>query len=120
MGVIAVLLGAGLIVILSVLGFRARSRKRRVAQFGRPTAPRLGNAPQTAIRVKTPEEITAFMASFKCGCGKRPYKPEAPPIQERFSFDEQPLVGVRLKCSGCGLCTDLYFNPAAQNAGSLA
>jgi hypothetical protein len=114
--VTTIVIVVGLIALFIFLGLRSRAKKRTLTRFKQQSIPKLGNAPETAIRVKTPEEMTAFLVGFKCGCGKRPYQPESPPVQERFSYDDQPLIGVRLKCNDCGLFTDLYFHQAAQNA----
>lgn len=75
-----------------------------------------GSSPDTAISVRTSEEILNFLAGFKCRCGKRPYQPESPPARERFTYDERRLTGVRMKCPDCGQSVDLYFHPQVQEA----
>lgn len=102
-----------LTIVLLVIGFKLRARASRVNQ---PVKRRAGDAPETAISIRTLDDITRHLAKLKCTCGASPYKPEAPPLQERFTYDSQQLTGVRMKCGDCGQFMDLYFK--AQPGGS--
>ena len=115
--------GSGaLIGLLTVLGLLALAvvfllrRMRRTPDAGArrmpPASP--GSTPDTAINVKTAEEILSFLAGFKCRCGKLPYQADAPPARERFTYDERRLTGVRMKCPNCGQSVDLYFSPLQE------
>jgi transglutaminase-like putative cysteine protease len=104
---------------LALLGlgavFLIRHRLRMPASERRKTVPAsAGSTPETAISVKTSEEILTFLSGFKCRCGKRPYQTESPPSRERFTYDERLLTGVRMKCTDCGQSVDLYFSPQIQ------
>jgi hypothetical protein len=111
----------GLMVVLAGLGVGAwllirHLRKAPEKPVRNMPAPSPGSTPETAISVKTSEEILTFLIGFKCRCGERPYQAEAPPVSERFTYDERRLTGVRLKCHRCGQFADLYFNPQVQEA----
>jgi hypothetical protein len=93
-----------------------RLRKSPTAPARKLTPPTPGSTPDTAIGVKTAEEILTFLAGFKCRCGQRPYQAEAPPARERFTYDDRRLTGVRMKCPDCGQSVDLYFQPQVQEA----
>ena len=104
------LLGTAVVLLLRRLRRAPSGGERKKL----PSSP--GSSPDTAINVKTSEEILNFLAGFKCRCGKRPYQPESPPARERFTYDERRLTGVRMKCPECGQSVDLYFYPQVQEA----
>jgi hypothetical protein len=100
-----------LIVIGAVLLIRRRRQEAQRIRFAGEVKAKVGFAPETAIRVPSEHEIDGVLRNFQCGCGQRPYRPESPPQRERFSYDGQRLVGLRLHCPDCGRNSDLYLNP---------
>ncbi|MEA2204483.1 MAG: hypothetical protein QOE77_1259 [Blastocatellia bacterium] len=106
-----------LVAVLLVLGYKRHERGKRVIKRPRDVKPLPGASPESAFSVKTPGEIDAYLAKFKCVCGNSPYHPEAPPLQERFVYDGQRFVGVRMKCSGCGQFRDFYFSTPTAEPG---
>ena len=109
-----------LVVILSVLAIRSRGRKRKLEQFASEVRSRPGTSPETAIRLSTEGEIESSLRRFECRCGQRPYDPESPPKHERFTYDGERLLSVRLRCPSCGQNSDLYLNPPADRLAGLA
>jgi hypothetical protein len=113
----------GLIVVVAVIGIvsvfliRNRLRARSRSKFGKELKAKVGFAPETAIRVSHETDIDPALRQYKCSCGETPYTPESPPERERFTYDGQGLIGIRLHCSGCRRNTDLYFNPRNNQAG---
>jgi hypothetical protein len=105
---------------LAVLAIRARVRKRKSELFVREIKARPGTSPETAISLIGEMEVDATVRNFKCGCGQRPYDPVSPPRHERFTYDGQRLVGIRLHCNSCGLNHDLYLNPQTEPPAELA
>ena len=100
--------GLGSLVILAVVIVRRRRESRRIRFAGEAKA-KVGFAPETAIRVPSETEIDGVLHDFTCDCGRHPYSAESPPLRERFSYDGQRLVGLRLHCADCGRNTDLYL-----------
>ena len=58
---IAGFLALPLVVVLSVLGLRARSRRRHQSRSPQKVMPRVGNAPETAIQVRTQADMVAYL-----------------------------------------------------------
>lgn len=100
-----------LIVIASVFLLRNRLKGRTKSQFAEGLKAKLGFAPETAIHVAHEADIDPALRNFKCGCGQSPYKSDSPPLPERFTYDGQHLIGIRLYCSSCRRSSDLYFRP---------
>lgn len=106
-----------LLVVLIVLGYKRRARRalgKQTNQWRQQVKQRAGASPESAIPVSTPDEIAAYLANFKCACGSIPYRPEAPPPQERFTYDGQRFSGVRMKCGACSQSTDFYFSQTPE------
>jgi hypothetical protein len=103
-----------LIVLVTVYLLRNRRKTGRKTQFATELQAKPGFTPETAIRVAHETDIDSALRHFKCTCGQSPYKPESPPQLERFTYDEQRLIGIRLHCSACGRNFDLYFHPAGN------
>src|SRR6185369_6063794 len=95
---------------------RARVQKGRRTQFVEQMKVRPGTSPETALRMATNEQLESTLSNFSCRCGGRP-NPEIPVKRERFMYDGQRLLGVRLLCSACKQNTDLYINPLFENDG---
>lgn len=98
-----------LLVVLLILGYKLRARRAHKTQWGAPLKTRSGTTVSSAIPVRTAEEIASYLQSSTCDCGDNLYRDEAPPVQERFTYDGHRLTGVRLKCSACRRPTDFYF-----------
>ena len=109
-----------LLVILSVLVIRGRGRKRKLEDFSREVKSKPGTSPETAIRLSAEGEIESSLRSFECRCGQYPYNPESPPKHERFTYDGERLLSVRLRCPSCGQNSDLYLNTPAEQLPGLA
>lgn len=114
--VLAVLLPV-LLVALIVLGYSLRGRAKQAVRWSRQVKERQGASPESAIAVTTPAEMTAYLATFQCACGNRPYQAESPPTQERFTYDGRRFAGVRMKCGSCSRFTDLYFRADGLEPG---
>jgi len=95
---------------------RARVQKGRRTQFVEQMKVRPGTSPETALRMATNEQLESTLSNFSCRCGGRP-NPDIPVKRERFMYDGQRLLGVRLLCSACKQNTDLYINPLFENDG---
>jgi hypothetical protein len=107
---------AWLIILIPVCAFvvwLVRRRSRRVAQksFSERLRARPGSSPETAIEVSTAEKLESAMTNFVCRCGARAYDVQSPPKRERFVYDGQRLIGVRLACRSCKANSDLYLKP---------
>jgi len=103
------------IVGLSLLWMRSRTRKRRRTQFVKELEARPGTSPETAYRMSSEQQFESFLTNFSCRCGTRPYDPHYPPKPERFMYDGQRLLGIRLQCPSCKQTSDLYVNPLFEN-----
>lgn len=108
------------VVALLVIALVVRSRRKRTTAWGQAIARRPGETADSAIAVRSTEDIPAYLTSFKCGCGKNPYHPDTPPSQERFTYDGRRLIGVRMKCVECSRYSDLYFSPEMGEARAVA
>ena len=106
-----------LIPVVFFVVWIVRSRKTTVSrpQFvGQQTA-QPGTSPETALRMSTKEKMESLLLNFTCRCGRHPYNPEAPAKRERFTYDGQRLVGIRLVCGACKQASDVYVNPLFEN-----
>ena len=113
----------GMIVFIPILGLsalwiRSRTRNRRRTQFVKELQARPGTSPETAYRMSSEQQIELFLANYSCRCGSRPYDPVRPPKPERFMYDGQRLMGIRLQCPSCKQTSDLYVNPLFENEGA--
>ncbi|HEY7786229.1 MAG TPA: DUF3857 domain-containing transglutaminase family protein [Pyrinomonadaceae bacterium] len=106
LGVMGLALGGYLI--------KRQLQQRRDSRLRTPRTAKAGSTPETAIRLPSNDEMERFLHSYQCMCGERPYRPDAEPVRERFTYDGQRLVGVRLKCSGCGSNNDVYLSSLAD------
>jgi Domain of Unknown Function with PDB structure (DUF3857)/Transglutaminase-like superfamily len=109
-----------IVVLIPVVFFvvwlvRSRTDKVRRTQFVEQSKSRPGTSPETALRLSTKEQIESMLTNFGCRCGARPYNPESPAKRERFTYDGQRLVGIRLVCSECKQTNDVYVNPLFEN-----
>ena len=115
--VVGVLLVVGLLVFVSVVVIRNRLKPRTTTKFGEALKTKIGFAPDTAIRVKHEADIDPALRAFKCNCGQTPYQADSPPQAERFTYDGEHLIGIRLNCSSCLRISDLYFKPWSNPPG---
>jgi hypothetical protein len=94
-GIIAlvVLVPAGLFVFWF---FRNHKTKQRKTDFVRELEVRPGAAPETALPAATQEQFDSVLENFSCKCGQPAFDLNSPPALERFTYDGQRLVGVRL------------------------
>lgn len=106
-----------LIVLVTVYIVRNRRKTGRKKRFATEVQPKPGFTPETAIRVAQETDIDSTLRYFQCTCGQSPYKPESPPQKERFTYDDQRLIGIRLHCASCSRDFDLYFHPASNQLG---
>ena len=111
-----------LVILIPVMLFviwlvRARLRKGRKTHFVERMKVPPGTSPETALRIATPEQLDSTVANTNCRCGGRFYNPDIPPKRERFMYDGQRLMGIRLVCPSCKQNTDLYLNPLFENGG---
>jgi len=90
---------------------RRDTRTTKRTPFAEQVKPRPGSSPETALRLSTTEQVESLLTTFSCRCGDHPYNPESPAKRERFTYDGQRLVGVRLVCPACRQANDIYFNP---------
>jgi hypothetical protein len=109
-----------IVVLIPVVFFvvwlvRSRTNKVRRTQFVEQSKSRPGTSPETALRLSTKEQIESMLTNFGCRCGAHPYNPESPAKRERFTYDGQRLVGIRLVCSACKQTNDVYVNPLFEN-----
>jgi len=116
-GSILKLLVLPLLVALLIVGYKLRARWWGKTQSNQPVKTRAGTTVGSALPVRTAEEITSYLKSSTCDCGDNLYQDEAPPFQERFTYDGQSLTGVRLKCAACRRFTDFYFRQEMQPLG---
>jgi hypothetical protein len=103
-------------VLLSILLVRRKRKTQGTVQSPYLPTPKRGSTPETAIRVSTEHEIDQLLVRFKCRCGHRPYKPGSPPVLERFRYDGQLLIGMRLNCESCSHDSDIYINLTADKS----
>jgi hypothetical protein len=97
---------------------RGRGRRQRQTQFVKELQVRPGASPETALPMATVEQMESVLTNFNCRCGQRPYNPDAPAKRERFTYDGQRLIGIRLLCDACRQSSDLYLNPLFENDGA--
>jgi transglutaminase-like putative cysteine protease len=120
-GLMIALTGLVLLVPLAGVGIwliRRKGRKQRRTQFVKESQARPGMSPETAFRMSSAEQIEVFLCNYNCRCGAPIYNPEQPPKRERFMYDGQRLIGIRLQCPACRQTTDLYVNPLFENEGT--
>jgi hypothetical protein len=94
---------------LGVLIYKLRARRKRTTSWARPVKSKPGRSLDSPISVSTPADITSYLRGSICDCDKQLFRAEAPPVQERFTYDGQSLTSVRMKCASCGRSTDFYF-----------
>jgi len=97
---------------------RSRVNRKRRTQFVKERQARPGASPETALPMATQEQMESVLTNFNCRCGERPYNPEVPAKRERFTYDGQRLLGIRLLCPACKQSSDLYLNPLYENDAS--
>ena len=68
-----------------------------------------GTTAETALQVSSNEQLESMSRQFQCRCGRKAFDPAKPPLQERFTYDGEKLVGLRFVCEACGMSSDLYF-----------
>ncbi|HEV8134873.1 MAG TPA: DUF3857 domain-containing transglutaminase family protein [Pyrinomonadaceae bacterium] len=107
---------AWLIILVPVLAFvvwlvRRRSRRLQPTPFSQRLNSRPGASPETAIPVSTAEKLETELTNFSCRCGARAYDVQSPPKRERFVYDGQRLIGLRMVCKACSGTSDLYLKP---------
>ncbi|HEY6802235.1 MAG TPA: DUF3857 domain-containing protein [Pyrinomonadaceae bacterium] len=115
-----VVLALLVLIPLSLVGVgfwvvRTRTQRSRRTQFVKDQQARPGASPETAYRMTSAEQIEAFVQSLQCRCGTPLYNYEHPPKRERFTYDGQRLMGIRLQCPACRQTSDLYVNPLFEN-----
>lgn len=115
--IVGVLVVLGLLVFVCVVVIRNRLKPKTTTKFGEALKTKVGFAPDTAIRVRHEADIDPALRAFKCNCGQTPYRPDSPPQAERFTYDGERLIGIRLNCSSCRRSSDLYFKPWSHPAG---
>lgn len=115
--VVGVVMIVGLLTLVAVSLIRGRMKSKVNPAFGQGLKATIGFAPETAIRVRHEADIEPALRAFKCSCGQNPYQPESPPQSERFTYDEQRLIGFRLFCSSCRRTNDLYFHAWSSQPG---
>jgi len=115
-----------LVILIPVVFFvlwivRSRKSTVRRPQFVGQLTAQPGTSPETALRMSTKEKMESLLLNFTCRCGRHPYNPEAPAKRERFTYDGQRLVGIRLVCGACKQASDVYVNPLFENeSGGVA
>ena len=112
--VVGVVLIAGLLLIGCVAFILTRLKPKTTTRFAETLKAKVGFAPESAISVRHEADIDPALRAFRCSCGQAPYRPEDPPQADRFTYDGQRLIGIRLKCLGCRRISDLYFKPWSQ------
>ena len=103
---------------IGIWALRSRLRRRRRTQFVKEMQSRPGTSPETALRLTAKEQMESVLQNYNCRCGARPYNSDTPPKRERFMYDGQRLIGIRLVCVGCKQGSDLYVNPLFENEGA--
>ncbi len=112
--VIGVVLIVGLLLIGCVVFILTRIKPKTTTSFAETLKVKVGFAPESAISVRDEADIDPALRAFKCSCGQSPYRPDSPPQADRFTYDGQRLIGIRLNCSSCRRISDLYFKPWSQ------
>jgi transglutaminase-like putative cysteine protease len=106
------------IVALIIFLMRGRTRKRRHIQFVKDREAQPGTSPEAAYRMSSEEQVESLLRGYTCRCGTQIYDSEQPPKRDRFSYDGQRLLGIRLQCPSCKQTSDLYVNPLFENEGT--
>jgi hypothetical protein len=115
---------AGLVLLLIVAGVAVfliirKLKGRKPTKFAGQLKPKVGTTPETAIRLTSQSEIDSLLRNFTCTCSSHPYKPESPPLHERFTYDGRLLISLRLHCDRCLKNNDLYVDLGTVQAGNL-
>jgi len=118
--VIVLLILVGSIAVIAVALLRKRVRGQRKTQFVRESQARPGLTPETALRMASEAQLHSFLLNYSCRCGSRVCSADSSPKRERFMYDGQRLVCIRLQCDACKQSTDLYFNPLFENERGAA
>ena len=98
-------------VVFVVWLVRRRSSRVQQTSFSERLRSRPGSSPETAIHASTAEKLEAELTNFICRCGAHAYDVQSPPKRERFVYDGQRLIAVRLACGSCKANSDLYLKP---------
>jgi transglutaminase-like putative cysteine protease len=103
-------LGAFIVAMFAGATWSVATRKRRGAS---PLAPRFmflpGEAPASALAIRTDDDITAHLAMRPCGCGARAY---SLPERQHAKYAERELTIVTRQCAACGREQSVYFTAA--------
>jgi transglutaminase-like putative cysteine protease len=109
---LAVFLPAFGVVVLGAGGVWAlrftRSRRRRNALRARH-AFASGEAPATAIEIRSEAEIARIVAGLSCACGAR-YAAAPDDGNERVTYGERTLLAHRARCPACGKTRSVFFS----------
>jgi hypothetical protein len=103
-------LGAFIVAMFAGATWSVATRKRRGAS---PLAPRFmflpGEAPASALAIRTDDDITAHLAMRPCGCGARAY---SLPERQHAKYAERDMTIVTRQCAACGREQSVYFTAA--------
>jgi len=99
------------VVLFVVWLVRGRARRHKRTQFAKDLQPLPGASPETALRLSSEDQVESMLLDYSCRCGQHPYNSESPAKRERFIYDGQRLLGIRLQCSACRQYSDVYVNP---------
>ncbi|HSN92962.1 MAG TPA: DUF3857 domain-containing protein [Anaeromyxobacteraceae bacterium] len=107
----AALLGCGAVLYAAALwlgggGAKELARRARRRAFARKMAAPPGEAPATAIRVRSTREMVRHAARRRCACGARLAAAGSP---EQVRFDGREVEVLRLRCDRCEGGLPLYF-----------
>ena len=108
-----VLAGVGVFLIIR------RFKRRKPTKFVEQLKAKVGTTPESAFRLTSLSEMDSLLRNFTCNCSSHPYKPESPPLHERFTYDGRRLISLRLHCDRCLKNNDLYVDLGTVQAGNL-
>lgn len=106
---------AWIVLLLGVCGvggflfWLVRSQLRRPSKgFVEALNPRVGTAPESAIRVTSEQQLHEALLQHRCRCGHHSYDPNSPPPRERLTYDAKRLIVIHLMCPICKYNDELY------------
>jgi transglutaminase-like putative cysteine protease len=103
-----ILPGLALAVGLVFVARRAPRAMRRIS-FRRRGALRSGEAPATALVLKSEEEWARHVRVARCSCGARWQMPVANHPVERVAFGGRTIRTVKFACPACGQGLSMFF-----------